>query len=245
MKPRPRAEEKRRAFVRVRSSELITDLRCYRRNEPREAVYQAAHEMVDRHWRQHDWEKVSLGVAALLVSWNARVYVGKDVSFAEMTGFLETHAEELTRLRGTDLHGTASEVTCRHLFNGLTPMLMARSRRGPRAWGTPVGVAKALHIIAPRYFPLWDRTIATAAGHSIPQERSRWAGQYESFALTARRLVGNIVKAAQRMSGAGSTNDALEWLRLRTNNRGLYKTWLKFADEYNYARHVLKKVNQG
>jgi hypothetical protein len=37
----------------------------------------------------------------------------------------------------------------------------------------PVGAAKTLHLIAPNFFPLWDRKIATAYGHSLgPQGRN-------------------------------------------------------------------------
>jgi len=44
---------------------------------------------------------------------------------------------------------------------------------------TPVGTAKALHLLAPTYFPLWDKAIANAYGHDYYKRDS--AQEYSNF----------------------------------------------------------------
>jgi len=44
----------------------------------------------------------------------------------------------------------------------------------------PVGAAKALHLLAPQFFPLWDRAIAKTYGLPL-RERGKNADRYRRF----------------------------------------------------------------
>src|SRR5262249_33157152 len=74
----------------------------------------------------------------------------------------------------------------------------------------PVGAAKCLHLLAPRFFPLWDRAIASAYRVRL-KHRGENAGLYIRFMEMCRTQV-------QRVGGEGRMG----------------KDVLKALDEYNY-----------
>ena len=79
----------------------------------------------------------------------------------------------------------------------------------------PVGAAKCLHLLAPDFFPLWDRAIAEAYGVYLGQ-RGKNGKKYYGFMETTRTQV----------------------LRLRKERRGK-KHLVKSVDEFNYCRYTL------
>jgi hypothetical protein len=84
------------------------------------------------------------------------------------------------------------------------------SKRGAQS---PVAVAKALHLLAPGFFPLWDKKIAVAYRcdyYLKPAER------YIDFTRLSQGQARELEKV---IPPAG-------------------KTLLKLIDEYNYARYT-------
>jgi hypothetical protein len=78
----------------------------------------------------------------------------------------------------------------------------------------PVGAAKCLHLLAPRFFPLWDRAIADA--YSLPlRPRGRNAERYWRF-------MGIVKKQVQSLGG----------------EQAIGRNPLKAIDEYNYCKHT-------
>jgi hypothetical protein len=75
----------------------------------------------------------------------------------------------------------------------------------------PVSVAKALHLLAPTFFPLWDDKIAK--GYQCHYSCNP-SGQYLKFMTISKNMV--------------------ESLRGKVDARG--STLLKVIDEYNYAK---------
>lgn len=69
-------------------------------------------------------------------------------------GLLASHGEKLERFRDRAIESfeEADEPAVTDLFNSFDRIL------------GPVGAAKALHPLAPRFFPLWDDQIARAYG---------------------------------------------------------------------------------
>ena len=78
---------------------------------------------------------------------------------------------------------------------------------------SPVAVAKALHLLAPDLFPLWDEKIAQAYGC---QYRSAPALAYRRFMQSQRSVVSARRATLTKLGGD--------------------KSVLKTLDEYNYAR---------
>ena len=76
-----------------------------------------------------------------------------------------------------------------------------------------MGAAKALHLLAPRFFPLWDRAIAKAYGLSLGK-RGTNAERYCRFM--------EIVKEQGQNLGVNQPNG---------------QNLLKAIDEYNYCKY--------
>ena len=84
---------------------------------------------------------------------------------------------------------------------------------------SPVAVAKALHLLAPGFFPLWDAAIAKAYDcHYFADP----VGKYLTFMRIARDMVADLQETIHRLLDG--------------------KTPLKVLDEYNYAKFTKEWV---
>jgi len=82
---------------------------------------------------------------------------------------------------------------------------------------SPVAVAKALHLLAPNFFPLWDDKIARAYGcyyNDRPEEK------YVSFCKITKAMVDELKRCINRPD----------------------KTIIKLIDEYNYSKYAKKWI---
>jgi hypothetical protein len=130
----------------------------FEQEEPRNLFYRAAIFLIDRALQPSPTLNLAESLAVLLQTWNAQYYRfhGKFTSqrLAAIGALLETHMSALTAYRQQRL-GDA-DVKADHVSSLFTDF--------ERELG-PVGAAKALHLLAPRYFPLWDRAIADKTYH--------------------------------------------------------------------------------
>lgn len=128
--------------------------------EPRDLFYRAATELLrlaaERQTRLSEAE----ALAVLLQTWNASYYQYRPFDaghFAAIEELLTTHASALAKYRRAIIENLdlKEEQPCiTELFTAFERVL------------GPVGAAKALHLLAPRFFPLWDRQIAE--GYRLP-----------------------------------------------------------------------------
>jgi hypothetical protein len=129
----------------------------YLRVEGRDVVYRVARDLVERGYRRESGFTVGDAVAVLLLSWNAAFYRPRPM-------LVRTLADDLDRLiaaHDPELRGFRSrDVTTYHPPSDAD--VVARVYRGFVDVLWPVGTAKALHVIAPSFFPLWDDAIARA-----------------------------------------------------------------------------------
>jgi hypothetical protein len=105
------------------------------------------------------------------------------------------------RDRSIESFGPADEQTVREVFDDFRAVL------------GPVGAVKSLHLLAPRYFPLWDNAIAVAYGVG-GGSRGTPADRYLRMFRIAQAQVANL--------GDGEL--------------ALSRNPLKAIDEYNYCR---------
>jgi hypothetical protein len=121
--------------------------------EPRNLFYRAAIFLIDRALQPSPTLNLAESLAVLLQTWNAQYYRfhGKFTNrrLGALQRLLDRHMEAIVAFRGRRLgdYGVNDEQV-RRLFTDFEREL------------GPVGAAKALHLLAPRYFPLWDRAIA-------------------------------------------------------------------------------------
>lgn len=193
--------------------ELMEARRLYRTIEPRDLFYRAANDLVDRAWRGRD-SPLNIGeaIAVLLYTWNRPFYQYRPPG--------PDHVNRIEAVRS---------LVERSLSEGGEPPNWVRMTAPPTGtvaaifaqfeeflW--PVGTAKALHLLAPRFFPIWDASIAAAYGCGLGR-RGTNASRYVRF----RQLAAN--QCARLSAQPGAPRDLV-----------------KALDEWNYV-HITKGMN--
>ena len=145
--------------------EVVKARAIYREAEPRDIAYRVSRYIVDHH----DSAGFSRGegIAILLMSWNAGFYrfrpALRQTLIADLNELIARHEPEFSDLaaRSAATYDAGDRPEVERLYQDFVP----------RLW--PVGTAKALHVLVPRFFPLWDTAIANAFGLRLsPPNRS-------------------------------------------------------------------------
>ncbi len=192
------------------TEEIRRGVEEFKRREKRDAMYKVASFLVSHFWGNHARTTEALGV--LLMTWNQAFYRYGSFDFDRLETCIRDNWEKIQGFRNRELSSLApsdqGEVT--ELFLDLMDALQIVS--GLRAGAkSPVSVAKALHLLAPGFFPLWDDKIAGAYGCHYSRNPSK---SYLKFCEKMRHLVELIDPS------------------FRPPDR----TILKVIDEYNYAK---------
>ncbi|MGO8951644.1 MAG: hypothetical protein ACLQUY_29120 [Ktedonobacterales bacterium] len=191
--------------------ELEAAHKIFEQNEPRDLFYRAATELVDLAIRGQTKLTLVEAVAVLLQTWN--------VSYYRFHGKFDTkHFAELERVIHHDEHLLMSlrQRTIASFTGREEDTVRGVFARFEQVLG-PVGAAKSLHLLAPRFFPLWDRAIAAAYG--LAMKKGDNADRYIAFMGIAQRQCREV-------------EDHLP----KDRNP------LKALDEYNYI-HFTKRLN--
>jgi len=194
-------------------SEFQKGYQAFQEREARDAMYKTASFLVNHFWGQPRDMADSLGI--LLLTWNQAFYRYGSFDFGCLEDTLKAHMDALEKLRqrGIQSFNTTDESVVRQLFTAFLDALCIKegSKKGCKS---PVAVAKALHLLAPAYFPLWDDKIARAYGcHYKPHPEKK----YIDFAYQMRQLASELESSVPASSG---------------------RTFLKLIDEYNYAKYT-------
>jgi hypothetical protein len=187
---------------------------AFKQHEGRDAMYKIATFLVQHFWGNASDMADSLGV--LLLTWNQAFYRHGPFDFDELEKCISSNLELLSRYRKSNIldYTESDDEKIRHLFDQFLDALKIRGgkRKGVKS---PVGVAKALHLLAPEFFPLWDEKIARAYGY------------YYSSNSVEKYL------AFLRM-----TKDMVRGLQARITPKPTSRELLKLIDEYNYSKYT-------
>ena len=145
---RPTAEDLKRART------------LFGKNEPRDVFYRAATYLVRKALDGDAPLSVSEAISVLLQTWNRPYYQFHPVTsdhYEQIDRLLATHAAWLRSVhaRSIDSLSPADAEALKSVFVDFEKVL------------GPVGAAKALHLLAPDFLPLWDRAIAVAYGLAL------------------------------------------------------------------------------
>ncbi len=183
---------------RVEASRVL-----FAEREWRSLFYKVAAYLVEASFEGGTPFTLAEALAVLLRTWNREFYrfrgaTGNDLE--PLAKLLDGHMQALIRLRDQKLPNiTESEgAEIRDLFTAFEAVL------------GPVGTAKALHLLAPGVFPLWDRAITKAYGIYL--------GPSGANGELYWRFVGMVREQIER---AGLADH--------------YRDPLKALDEYNYC----------
>jgi hypothetical protein len=128
-----------------------------------------------------------------------------------------------------------------HLFCAMLKPLKGRDQKGQKLL-TPVGVAKTLHFLAPRFFPMWDNRIARESGCAWPHARSA-AGCYLRFIAQIKGICDSLVNEYAAANGVDRE------LAMRAIVDGCCsgdspRSLVKLVDEYAYMRFVNPQLRE-
>ena len=187
--------------------------KTFEAREPRDAMYKTATFLVEHFWGQP--KDMADGMGVLLLTWNQAFYRYGFFDFALLEEALGANMAVIEgfRPRGIESLMEADEPTIKRLFLDLLNALRIKEGK-KRGCKSPVAVAKALHLLAPSFLPLWDNKIARAYDcyYNVNPDQKYVAFAYKMQAL-ARQLQQHVPLDCGR-------------------------SFLKLIDEYNYAEYT-------
>jgi hypothetical protein len=181
-------------------------------------MYRVATYLVDQWWDQPS--KLADGIGVLLFSWHQAHYRFGLPDLERLEQLLDGRAKLLLNLRYCDIaefSNPAQRATqVAELFHDMLEALkIAAGKSAGRK--SPVAVAKALHLLAPKFFPIWDEKIARAYDCYYGADPF---SAYVKFIGISQQLVIALAPAISALLDG--------------------KTSLKLVDEYNYAKFTKK-----
>ncbi len=136
---------------------LETQCQAYERDEGGyDRYYAPSCSLVSHGIESERWDCICGGTSLLVYAWNAPFY-RSPFDYASLEASLRNHwillmafrDRQLSTLNGDD------QLEIERLFDDLTSALNSGRARAQ------VSAAKALHVIAPSFFPMWDNSIAS------------------------------------------------------------------------------------
>lgn len=177
-------------------------------NEPRDLFYRAATELTELVLKGQTCLTLSEAIAVLLQTWNRAYYQYfrfNQRHFAEIDRLLTEYKDIIiSRFRSFSSYSFSydDKRDVEVIFAAFENVL------------GPTGASKALHLLAPRFFPLWDGAIAKAYGCAF-KPRGRNAAGYRRFMEIAHSQCSHLQTSLP-------------------DNANL----LKLLDEYNYCKYT-------
>jgi hypothetical protein len=154
------------------------------------------------------------GLGVLLLTWNQAFYRYGNLNFDLLEQTVSQNISLLESYRNRDISSLSNndEDQIEKLFCHFLDALQIETISGSIR-KSPVAVAKAFHLIAPNFFPIWDKQIAHYYGCSYERNPEI---KYFSFC--------KLIKVfANKVTGYEISQD---------------KTLLKRIDEYNYSKYT-------
>lgn len=187
--------------------ELKAAKKAFEQYEPRDLFYRAATELVDKTIQGNSSLSLAEALAILLQTWNSAYYrfnAFDNKHFIDIDKIVEKNYKILLKLRKRSIETfyDRDKPKIKQVFVDFEEVL------------GPVGAAKCLHLLAPNFFPLWDRAIAKAY-HLPIRSRGNNADSYWLFMEISKEQCEGI-----RQKKIVITN------------------YLKAIDEYNYCRYT-------
>lgn len=178
--------------------------------EPRSIFYRAAMDLVDL--AIHNKTKLNLAeaIAVLLQTWNVSYYRFRPFNkehLSDIENLLRKHPEIINKIRQQAIEDFSDKDVeiVKPIFQDFEHVL------------GKTGAAKCLHLLAPRFFPLWDTKIAIA--YKLGK-----GGEAERYCRFMDITKGQIIDLG--------------------GEKAIGRNPLKALDEYNYWKYTLPKLKE-
>ena len=195
--------------------EFIKGIEEFEKREKRDAMYKVATFLVHHFWCNPSDMADGLGV--LLLTWNQAFYRYGNFVFDKLEECIKNNLEKLKKFRDRDIttFSESDESDIKSMFTEFMESLKIASGK-MRGRKSPVATAKALHLLAPNFFPLWDDRIAKVYGcyyNNYPAEK------YIQF----MKLMKEFAEKVKHYVDSSKYQN---------------KTLLKLIDEFNYSKYT-------
>jgi len=185
---------------------------------PDDSMYRVSTFLV-REWLA-DPKRLVDALSVLLLVWNGAFYRYGSFSEQALEDCLRQNYALLSTFRGREISSwtEADEPDIERVFLSL----LAALRNTANGKRSPVSASKALHLLAPNFFPLWDQYIAYAYRCPYAEHPST---AYVAFARKIRPLA---IRISSELACEESPRKS--WLS--------EEPLLKRIDEYNYMKYT-------
>jgi len=142
------------------SEELKKAKEVFRKNEPRDLFYRLAVELVDLAIKGKTKFTIAEALSLLLQTWNMAYYRFHhfDIKhYKKIEQLIENYRSEIMLFHKRTI--LSLDETDKNAITKIFKVFELVLR--------PVGAAKSLHLLAPNFFPLWDREIAKVYGVTL------------------------------------------------------------------------------
>jgi hypothetical protein len=196
----------------MNAAEVKNGYEAFQAHEARDSMYKTATFLVNTFWGQP--QKMADGLGVLLLTWNNAFYRYGFFDFDVLEGCIRDKQETLENYRNRNIldYKSSDNKSINELYSDFLNALQIASGKAVGR-KSHVAVAKALHLLAPGFFPLWDDKIAKAYNCHY---------DYIPFMQEMKKLAQILDPEVD----AESTG----------------KTLLKLIDEYNYAKFTKQWV---
>jgi hypothetical protein len=194
------------------NDEFARGCQQYAAHETRDSMYKVATFLVSHFWgRPAD---MADGMGVLLLTWNQAFYRYGPFSYDSLERCIVDNFPQIQSFRKRDIL-SLSDPDHPHIKALFLTFLRALEIDQGKSKGkqSPVAASKALHLLAPGFFPLWDARIAEAHGCRY---QAKPAEKYLAFCLATQAM-------ARRLKDIVHSSD---------------RTLVKLIDEYNYSKYT-------
>ncbi len=212
--------------------ELLKGSKTFVDNEERDAMYKVATYLVEKFWGIP--RDITDGLGVLLLTWNQSLYRYGSFDFDSLEKCLTEDLTILQQFRKRDIfsYNAKDSNTIGVLFND-----MLRALQTPNGSKSPVAASKALHLLAPSFFPLWDNKIADAY-HCLWDASDVSLTKYLQFMTKSLQIAEDVVQSYIQTNSVDRQTAIQTICKEGSTNLPFTKSLLKIIDEYNYARYT-------
>jgi hypothetical protein len=192
--------------------EFLDGINAFRVNEKRDAMYTVSCFLVKHHWG--NTTEIANGLGVILLTWNNAFYRYGSIDFDALEFSLKESWSLLEYFKPKHIFELSKydEEKIRQTFDSLLVALSISSGKN-QGRKSPVSVAKVLHILAPRFFPLWDDKISKAYDCGYSAQPSI---KYIEFSYRMKLLAESVKEYIEPGP----------------------RTLLKLIDEFNYSKYT-------
>jgi hypothetical protein len=142
--------------IMISIAELKAGLETFQSHEARDPMYKTATFLVKHFWGNSREMADALGV--LLLTWNQAFYRYGLLDFSALEDCITRNQNELDSFRDRDIlsYTLFDDDAINKLYEQFLKALQIVGNGKMVGRKSPVAVAKALHLLAPAFFPLWD-----------------------------------------------------------------------------------------